>query len=144
MADVEDEDMGYLDLLAALGLGDIALHVGVFQESGQDNVDKAAWNEFGTADGRVPERSFLRSTVDRYEQKYAGLIEFGTEFVVLGQASWDTVFGQIGIVARNDVRATIIDMTPRNAPSTIARKGRDEPLVDSGDMAASITYKIVT
>ena len=48
-----------------------------------------------------------------------------------------------GLTAQNAVRAWFTD--PRNhwapnAPSTIARKGSDKPLIDTGELRKSITY----
>lgn len=143
MSAVRDIDSGYKDLLKALRLDSLEVRVGVFAESGDENVLKAAVNEFGTADGRIPERSFLRSTVDKGQTRYAILLQEATKQVVLGRADWEAAFGQVGRIAVNDVRGTIIDMKPGNAASTIAKKGRDEPLVDTGEMAASIESRVV-
>lgn len=139
---VKDIDLGYKALVKAMGLANLEVQVGVFAAAGEENVLKAAVNEFGTE--RIPERSFLRSTADKGRNRYGQLIQAGIRRVLLDRASWDAVFGQIGRIGVNDVRATIIDMAPRNAPSTIRRKGRDEPLVDTGEMVASISYRVVT
>jgi hypothetical protein len=50
--------------------------------------------------------------------------------------------GFIGNVARDDIKKTIKDMKePGNAPSTIAKKGFDDPLIETRKLWASIKWK---
>jgi phage gpG-like protein len=42
---------------------------------GIDNVQLAIIHEFGTADGHIPERSFLRSTYEANRERYQGIME---------------------------------------------------------------------
>lgn len=53
------------------------------------------------------------------------------------------VIDRVGNAAMGAVRDYVIDLkTPPNADSTIKRKGSSNPLVESGNMHQSITYKV--
>lgn len=49
-----------------------------------------------------------------------------------------------GHAIAGQLRQEIIEtMSPRNAPSTVARKGFDKPLVDSGHMLQSVDHQVL-
>ena len=52
--------------------------VGVLQDKPHDEhfsmVDLAAVHEFGTKDGKIPQRSFIRSTCDAKQKKYISFL----------------------------------------------------------------------
>ncbi|QGH75045.1 hypothetical protein RostovM3_00035 [Vibrio phage Rostov M3] len=51
----------------------------------------------------------------------------------------------MGVVAVAGVQNYIDELrSPANAPSTVERKGADNPLVDTGEMKQSVTYNIQT
>lgn len=152
---VTDRDLGYRALMRRLGeLRDISVSVGV--RGGQlaggavlvdgddedDIVEIAAVHEFGSRDGRIPERSFLRSTADENVRKYERLLERATERVVAGAVP-EFAFGLVGAVAVGDVQRKIAaGVPPPNAPSTMQRKGSSTPLVDTGRLRQSIDYLV--
>ena len=136
----------------------LSVVVGIRQEKGSV-VDEdggitvagyAAVNEFGSEDGRVPERSFLRSTIDERRDEYLK----GLERAVLegvdaaaaegdGTAAVTRALGRLGMAAAGDVQATIRDLRdPPNAPYTIARKKSSNPLIDTGRMRQSIDSEV--
>lgn len=116
-------------------------------------VEIATINEFGSSDGRVPERSFMRSTVDANEATYqrqldkvAGatvdaMVEGG---VAAGEAAMRKGLGRLGLRVERDVKDMIRDLRdPPNAPATLARKfPGDNPLIDSGRMRQSISFRV--
>lgn len=139
---VIDRDMGYKALMARLaGMYSVAVLVGVESDGGSpDVVDYAAWNEFGTA--TIPERSFLRSTMDNNRAKYLRLQEEAVERMIDG-LSPRIAYGAIGLTAVADVRRTIQNhVPPPNAPSTIRRKGFDHPLIETGHLSDSIQFTV--
>lgn len=112
--------------------------------SGPDNIQIGIWNEFGTADGRVPERSFLRGTVDQNAEKYAKVKEKLAGQVVDGHLALESALALLGEVVVKDVRARIVaGIPPPNAPSTVAAKGSSTPLINTGQLVRSITYQVV-
>lgn len=141
---VVDKDTGYGDLLRAFGdLGEPAVYVGVRGESDSDLLIYAGANEFGTEDGHVPERSYLRSTADEKQEEYAEHISKGLGRVIDGTSSIGTELGRVGQRAVRDVQRKIVALKdPPNAPSTIAKKGSSNPLVDEGRLRQSIDYLV--
>jgi hypothetical protein len=141
MTRVKDTDRGYRKLMARIGaLGNVAARVGVRGEDGEDLVTIAAANEFGTA--TIPERSFLRSTVDEGRAKYAKLLRQAVERMVDG-VPVPLAMGVVGETLVGDVQRKIRNrIPPPNAPSTIARKGSDVPLIDTGRLRQSIDYEL--
>lgn len=103
----------------------------------------AAANEFGTDDGHVPERSFLRSTMDENRTRYFRLARDLHDDVIRGKIRIWPALSRIGQKAQADVQKKIVDLRdPPNAPSTIARKGSSNPLIDTGAMRQSIRYVV--
>ena len=126
-------------------LQDSSITVGVHKdagsyESGESVVDVATYNEFGTPD--IPERSFLRSTIGNNRAKYKGEFEKAYLEAIRGGMNLRAAAGFIGNVARDDIKKTIKDMKePGNAPSTIAKKGFDNPLIETRKLWSSIKWK---
>ncbi len=147
---VTDRDTGYRDLVRALGeLGGPVVLVGIREAKGsvvtEDGGDTVAGyatkNEFGS--GRVPERSFLRSTVDANEARYAEELAAAIGKVVDGSAGVGQAFGVVGAKVARDVQQKIRDThDPPNAPRTIRMKGSSHPLIDTGRMLQSIDYEV--
>lgn len=55
----------------------------------------------------------------------------------------DVTLNRVGLVAVAGVQDYMDELsTPGNAPSTIAKKGVDNPLIDTGELKQSVTYKI--
>lgn len=150
---VTDKDLGYKRTMQALavlsGQGEVPrVMVGVRgtappAEDGTPMVIIAATNEFGSSDGHVPERSFLRSTADENRERYALLIQ---RVVVRTLDGHDlaTELGRVGAIAVGDVQKKI-STGPFlvNAPSTIARKGKGKgPLIDTGRLRQSIDWEV--
>jgi hypothetical protein len=144
---VKDTDHGYRALMKRLGvIGNVTVYVGVRGQEGPVTIDRpdilsiATWNEFGTR--RIPERSFLRATADQNAKKYERLLEAAVERMVDGVHP-QLAFGLVGEVAVGDVQRRIkARIPPPNAPSTIASKGSDVPLIDTGRLRQSIDYKV--
>ena len=124
-------------------LADRDMHVG-FQrgkgvyEDGTDVADVAMFNEFGTS--KIPARPFMEQSFKRHEQEYVEECENIFNAMIKGQdtASLIRRFGQ-------KVKQDIVDeielgeFVP-NAPSTVAKKGFNKPLYETGLMEKSITY----
>ncbi len=116
-------------------------------------VEIATINEFGSEDGRVPERSFMRSTIDENEKRYqrrldavAGktvdaMVEGGT---AAGEAAMREGLGQLGLLVERDIKSKIRDLRePPNAPATLAQKyPGDNPLIETGRMRQAISFRV--
>jgi hypothetical protein len=91
--------------------------------------------------GTAPARPFLRAALARPEMA-ATLTKIATQ-VAQGKMTQARGLALLGEYARGLVIRRIVerDYAP-NAPSTIAAKGSDTPLVDEGILKGSITYKV--
>ena len=108
-----------------------------------DLVGIASANEFGTE--RIPERSFLRSTVDEKKEAFRKFIGRNKAAMVISAVERKRTFIKLGLFAEKEV-VKKINRGPfvPNAPATIARKGSSKPLIDKGRMRQSVTSKVVT
>lgn len=89
----------------------------------------------------IPARPWLSPGVDASNLEYVKLIEDG----VANGDTMDQTLNRVGVVAVASVQRYMTELrTPPNAPSTIKRKGSSNPLIDSGAMRQSVTYKIST
>lgn len=111
-------------------------------------IEIAATHEFGSSDGRIPERSFIRQTffVNAREELVKMQAELAKKIVTGGMDPLKAL-GILGTWGAAAVKKTITDqMTsgPENAPSTIARKGSSTPLIDTGLLKNSVSHEVVT
>jgi len=130
------------------------------QDKGSEMVDGkitlagyAAVNEFGSENGHVPERSFLRSTVDSKQGEYQKALDDATgemidetihRGITAGVRKLQKDLGSLGVKASGDVKTTIREIRePANAPGTLAKKyPADNPLIHTGRMRQSISSKV--
>lgn len=115
-------------------------------------VELAAMHEFGAG---VPERSFLRSTFDLHVGEYKTIlkrelkrdIELAiTQKRPVLRAADSRGMKRVALKMEGDVKKRIgtRQIPPPNAPSTIAQKGSDTPLIDTGKLRQSITSAVRT
>lgn len=144
---VIDKDLGYLRILRELDeLSKTAVEVGL-QNDGSTSDDGTlvshygAVNEFGTRDGRVPERSFMRSTFDETVDKLVRTRGKIVDGVYRGMLTAEQGAGLLGEMHQADIQKKISSHPPPpNAPSTARRKKSTGTLVDSGTMRQSIRW----
>lgn len=112
-------------------------------EDGLTIATVAAVNNFGSADGRIPARPFLQPPVEEGAPMYRRLAEVMLPRVLSGEMEMRTLLEQMGNLAEGHVKQYITDLrVPKNADSTIAKKGSDNPLVHDGHLRQSIRYVI--
>lgn len=100
-------------------------------------------NEFGTM--TIPARSFLRGAAARNKRhawRYAASVSVGK--VINGGLTAMGAYKSISEVMAEGVRHQISIVGPANAPATIKKKGRNEPLVDTGGLRRSIDGRVTT
>lgn len=118
---------------------------GIHKEAeGMTVAEVAIIHEFGSQDGKTPERSHLRSTHDEKRSEWRRVTNRLGVKIILGKVSLDRALGIMGEMIKKDFKKKITsgDFTP-NAPSTVARKGSDKPLIDTAQMLNSIQYEKV-
>jgi hypothetical protein len=119
------------------------------EEHGDDGItmlELAAIHEFGAPEANIPQRSFIRSTFARgsVQRDLKEIIAKLTTKFIHGM-SMKTVLGILGAWGVDQIRHTINDRLtsgPALAPATIKAKGSDLPLVDTGRLRNSMSWKI--
>lgn len=156
---VTDTDHGYAALVERVfGLAQQkpVITIGIHEEEGagahptEDEIEEtvtillvAIFNEFGTSDGHVPERSFIRAWFDEAEPELRKDLVTLMRSVVAGKRTSREILELMGQRAVGQIQQRISSgIAPPNAPSTIRQKGSSTPLIDSGILRSSVTYKI--
>ncbi len=121
--------------------------VGVLQDEpvakGFSLVDLATVHEFGSADGRIPQRSFFRSTLQSQKQKHLRLITQLQNLYIIGKLSLKQALTQLGEAVRGDIIETISHgVEPKLTAGTVKRKKSSQPLIDTGRLKGSITHQV--
>ena len=108
----------------------------------------AAWNEFGTESSSerpftIKERPFLRPVLKSraVRNQLRTIIKTGINpnTMRLDQRT----AGRMGTYLTGEIQKKITALSdPSNAPSTVARKGSSNPLIDNGDMRRAVTFEV--
>jgi hypothetical protein len=117
---------------------DIGFLEGATYPDGTSVALVAAVNEFGSAD--TPPRPFFRGMIVEKSPEWPDAV--GNLLVANGYDA-DKTLGQTGAAIKGQLQAAIVAYsgTPLK-PATIARKGNDKQLVDTGHMLASVDYAV--
>lgn len=100
----------------------------------------AAWNEYGVPELKIPSRPFIRNMIEQKSDEWAERLgKAAVHYNYRGKE----VFGLMGLTIQEEMQQAIIDFKdPRNADLTIAKKGFDKPLIETGHMKDSVTYVV--
>jgi phage gpG-like protein len=91
----------------------------------------------------IPERSFLRATIDQYQDAIARRQVLLGQGYVLGKFALKPAMELLGQYVVGLIKQRMANgIPPPNSPWTIARKGSSKPLIDTGQLRNSITYKV--
>lgn len=112
----------------------------VADDRGVDMAQIAMFNELGTS--TAPARPFLRDSVDENEDVIRD--QCGKELKKLTTgATAETVLKRVGALGVRLVQEKIVSGSFKpNAPSTIRKKGSDNPLIDTDLMRQSVKYVV--
>lgn len=118
---------------------------GKADENGFTLADRAAVHEYGSEDGTIPERRWLRGTFATYEKELIALQTSLAKSFFRGHLTADKALQQLGVWSANKVKTHVKQdtITPPLKLSTIAAKGSDRPLIDTGLMVNSVNYEVV-
>lgn len=121
----------------------VGLPAGSGENKGTPLVVIGAVQEFGSADGRIPERSFLRVPIRQNQDNIRRAFAVLARRVASGEITSFQMLSKIGARAVGYCQDAISEgIAPANAPSTIAKKGSATPLVDKGALKQAITYVV--
>jgi hypothetical protein len=150
---ITDKDRGYKRVRATLtgARNKILTRVGLVGPKaeaqhagslGKTVAEVGAIHEFGLAEPRVPQRSFIRAYYERERAELAALIRSGTVKALKGVRSPAEAVNEVGRHAAKGMKDFILSgqVEPPLALSTVLKKGHDTPLVDSHQMVEAIDY----
>lgn len=102
----------------------------------------AAVNEFGRPDRNQPPRPFFRSMIAEKQKDWPralGAVAKNNDYDI------DKTLGQMGEGIKGQLQESIRHLdAPLLSPVTVARKGFEKPLVDTGHMMNSVDYEVDT
>lgn len=154
----------YIEILEQLTSN--IIEVGIFGESGSEILMIASVQEFGcdiqvtqkmrkylhamglhlkqtTQEIHIPERSFIRSGFDDKESKIRNEANKLLERVLNLELNVNVFFETLGEFIVGQLQEYMTDLkTPPNHPFTIEQKGSSNPLIDTGRLRQSITFRI--
>lgn len=142
-------DKGWQPLRKALKelKGPQSVKAGVFGDGKQrtdgsvKNLDLALIHEFGTE--TIPARSFVLSTFQAKRREYVTALRGMIGQIYRGKLPIAKALGQLGARMASDMRRRIRDgLEPPLKAATIARKGSSVPLVDTGQLLNSLSWKL--
>lgn len=91
----------------------------------------------------IPERSFVRSTFDDSLNSWTSLCFDKLADIVAGTSTAEELGQTLGKRMQKDLRTKIKRIKiPHNSPLTIANKGHDNPLIDTGKLVEAVRYKV--
>lgn len=149
---ITDRDRGFAAMVARLAKHP-SVKVGVLSDEPKEERDGAgeeisllevaAIHEFGAPAANIPQRSFIRETVDVKREEIQRLQLVQAQRIVKGDVEPEAAVEQIGARVKGMIQQRIAaGIEPPNAPSTIERKGSSKPLVDTGQLRESIDYQV--
>lgn len=97
----------------------------------------AAVHEFGSPQNNIPERSFLRPTLDANQREIFSAMGKGFGAILDGKATPEAVLSRIGEAQANEVKARV-----QAGISPPLQKGSRTPLIDTGALLDSIGYEV--
>lgn len=109
-------------------------------EDGTALAEVAAYNELGTSD--TPARPFMRQSFENHEAELQAACDRANALLSSGGRA-EQALDQLGVFCRGLVQEEIVEggFAP-NAPSTIKKKGSEQPLIDTGYMRQSVNYVV--
>lgn len=115
------------------------------REFGESNLAIASVHEFGSRDGIIPQRSYLRSTADREVALFQRELAKGAKRAAI-ESDVKTELGKVGELGVSKVKQTLdrsIGLKPLKQVTIDRRKKKStKPLIDLGILKNSITWKV--
>jgi hypothetical protein len=122
--------------------------VGVLSDGDHDGIgmiELAAIHEFGSPAAGIPERSFIRRTFIEKESELAEICARLSKAVIAGSMTTAKALDLLGAWGASEVKKTVTagpHIPPPLKEATIAAKGSDRPLVDTGRLIGSVTWEV--
>ena len=105
---------------------------------GTSVIDVATQHVFGIG---VPERNFMEMAEKGIRKKTKPILR--AIYKSDNQTEVGSLQNMAGQVAADEIKRAIVELTfPPNSPITIAKKGSDNPLIDTTHMLHTVTYVV--
>lgn len=106
-------------------------------------LEVAAVHEFGAPAAGIPSRSFIRATVDMKRAEIDATKEKLAAQVAEGKITAQVALERLGAFVQGLVQARIAEgIGPALKPETVARKKSSKPLISTGQLRSSVTWKV--
>lgn len=113
------------------------------ESTGITNAELGVIHEFGAPEKGIPERSFMRSTASEEAENLGQLGNARIAEFLKGQKSAHDAFADVGAYLQGKIVEKITDGDfVANKEETAKRKKSSKPLIDTGQLRASITYEV--
>lgn len=117
-------------------------------ESGMTNSAIGLVHEFGSQDGNIPPRSFLRMPLETQQNKLIEIFEDHPEVKkAIAEGNTKYALKIIGFygeqIVKDAFRSSGFGQWKPNAPATVRKKGSSRPLIDTGKLIASVSSDVV-
>lgn len=120
--------------------------VGILQDEPHESfsmIDLAMVHEYGSRNGHIPARSFIRSTCEAKRKEHLDLVRKLQWQIIIGCLNAKQALTQLGEVVSKDMVQAINDgIEPALKPETIKRKKSSKPLIDTGRLKGAITHEV--
>lgn len=121
-----------------LGVKGSALH----RQSRQSIAQIASYHEYGTK--HIPKRSMIFKWVEQRKKQIVDASVLIAGQIVEKRISARQGIGKLGAFAQGDIQARMSEgIPPPLSEVTIKRKGSSTPLIDTGQMRASVSYRVI-
>lgn len=91
----------------------------------------------------IPSRPFMRQAFDGNLEQLKSLVDKKQLEIIEKKKTAEQVLEEIGIVHKSQIQDTMINGEFKsNHPFTIAEKGSDKPLIDTGRLVGSIDFEV--
>ncbi len=101
----------------------------------------AAAMEYGVESQNIPPRPFFSNALKTHEKDIRKLLEKGHIAVLSGKLDPKKALGVVAQKVVDWIKDSIASNTPPpNKPATVAAKGSDKTLIDSGQLLASVDW----
>lgn len=145
---VKDIDHGWKAIIRNLKeLDGKEVNAGILKDAGRSKkgvpvVEYAVYNEFGTR--HIPSRPFVRIASDENQKAWGDTAADGVGQLIDRRIRVKKCCDMVGKRMKSDIKKVIGDKSKLapNAPATIARKGHDKPLIDTGLMQRKVNYRV--
>lgn len=142
---ISDKDKGFKSVIRLLQSTPTYADVGITKTETRDdstltNVQIGHTHEYGSISRRIPQRSFIGSTIDEKETSYwRELFGIGQGALPPTQVPIGVALNEFGDDVKQDIEDTIrSNVPPPLSPLTIEKKGHDLALIDTMQLMDSL------